>query len=196
MGFISKLKLRKWLRAIHRDAGYFVIGLTLVYAVSGIAVNHLADWDPNFEQVDRVVVLGEFDASGQLKPLGPEKFSRRLGERFQTQGPPIDIYEEEAGALEITFEETTLYVDLLKNEVRQEGQRPRFLLRVINWLHLNRGKAAWTYIADLYAAILLYLAISGYFMLPQKKRFLNRRELFVILGIALPVLYVLFSGGP
>ena len=39
---------RTWLRAIHRDVGYSAVGLTVVYAASGIAVNHLADWDPNW----------------------------------------------------------------------------------------------------------------------------------------------------
>ena len=32
-------------------------------------------------------------------------------------------------------------------------------------LHLNRGKKAWTYVADTYAVILLYLAVSGLFMI-------------------------------
>ena len=27
----------------------------------------------------------------------------------------------------------------------------RFFLRVANWLHYNRGKKAWTYVADVYA---------------------------------------------
>jgi len=34
---------RTWLRAIHRDVGYSAVGLTIVYAASGIAVNHVAD---------------------------------------------------------------------------------------------------------------------------------------------------------
>src|SRR5471032_2906879 len=47
-----KLSFRPWLRAFHRDIGYFAVGLTVVYATSGIAVNHLKDWDPNFKQVN------------------------------------------------------------------------------------------------------------------------------------------------
>ncbi len=50
---LKKLKLRPWLRAMHRDAGYFVIGLTVIYALSGLAVNHIKDWDPNFTQINR-----------------------------------------------------------------------------------------------------------------------------------------------
>ena len=45
---IVKKRWRAWLRAIHRDVGYLVVGLTLIYALSGLAINHIQDWDPNF----------------------------------------------------------------------------------------------------------------------------------------------------
>ena len=40
--------LRKWSRILHRDIGFFFIGTTLIYAISGIALNHLSDWNPNY----------------------------------------------------------------------------------------------------------------------------------------------------
>ncbi|MCA1744436.1 MAG: hypothetical protein LC643_01740 [Bacteroidales bacterium] len=36
----KKNKIRLWLRRIHRDAGYLVVGVTLVYALSGIFLHH------------------------------------------------------------------------------------------------------------------------------------------------------------
>ena len=44
---------RGWLRAIHRDVGYLAVGLTLVYAISGLAINHIKDWDPNYTTYER-----------------------------------------------------------------------------------------------------------------------------------------------
>ncbi|MDP6946514.1 MAG: hypothetical protein QF464_20360, partial [Myxococcota bacterium] len=38
---------RKTLRSFHRDVGYLVVGLTITYAISGIAVDHTEDWNPN-----------------------------------------------------------------------------------------------------------------------------------------------------
>ena len=49
---------RAWLRAVHRDAGYIAVGLTVVYALSGLAVNHISDWDPNFQSYERTHELG------------------------------------------------------------------------------------------------------------------------------------------
>ena len=41
-------KWRKWFRIIHRDFGYLFFGMTIIYAVSGIAINHINDWNPNY----------------------------------------------------------------------------------------------------------------------------------------------------
>ena len=41
-------QLRKWSRILHRDIGFFFIGTTILYGLSGIALNHLSDWNPNY----------------------------------------------------------------------------------------------------------------------------------------------------
>src|SRR5690606_2336982 len=41
---VVKKRWRAWLRAVHRDIGYLAIGFTVIYAVSGIAQNHIEDW--------------------------------------------------------------------------------------------------------------------------------------------------------
>jgi len=40
-------RVRSWLRTWHRDVGYLCAGLVVVYAVSGVAVNHHHEWDYN-----------------------------------------------------------------------------------------------------------------------------------------------------
>jgi len=183
-------RIRPWLRALHRDVGYSAVGLTLVYALSGLAVNHISQWDPNFKNYERVVQLG-----GPLAGTDQEQAARvvsALGLRER----PRDVYRAAPDRLEITFDRRSLHVDTASGRVIDEGQRPRFLLRVANWLHLNRGKKAWTYFADGYATFLLFLALSGIFMLPGRKGIRGRGAIFVGLGVAVPVLYVTLSGGP
>ena len=34
--------------ATHRDLGYFFSVLILIYCISGIALNHVDDWNPDF----------------------------------------------------------------------------------------------------------------------------------------------------
>jgi hypothetical protein len=185
-----KFLLRPWIRAIHRDAGYFGVGLTLVYALSGLAVNHIADWDPSFEQLSRT-----HQVPGPL-PGDPEAASKRVLAALAIRETPREVYAAGDDALDIVFDRRTLHVTPSTGKVLEEGQSPRLFLRAANWLHLNRGKKAWTYVADTYAILLLYLALSGLFMIPGRKGLLGRGALIAALGAAVPIGYVVLSGGP
>jgi hypothetical protein len=185
---------RRWsprplLRSLHRDAGYFAVGLTLIYAASGLAVNHIAAWDPNFRNYETTVELGPLQGDDDAA-------SRAVLSRLAIKTAPREVYREGADDLEILFDHRSLHVNTTTGHVVDEGQKPRFLLRVANWLHLNRGKKQWTYFADAYAVALLFLAVSGMFMLPGRKGILGRGGIMVLVGIAIPALYVSLSGGP
>lgn len=187
-----KFQWRGLLRTVHRDAGNLAIGLTLIYALSGIAVNHISTdgWDPNFKNYQRTHELGG--------PLAGEDqaVADRVLERLNIRDKPSEVYRAAPAELEINLKQRTLHVNTETGKVLDEGQDPRFFLRMANWLHLNRGKKAWTYVADGYAAALLLLAFSGMFMLPGRKGLIGRGGIFVLLGIAIPVVYVTWSGGP
>jgi hypothetical protein len=188
------LRWRPWVRAIHRDMGYTAVGLTFVYAVSGLAVNHIADWDPNFHNTSR-----ELDVRLPPGQHGDDELATIVATAAQITEKPKEVYRE-GDDLEMLFDHRTLHVTLsptnMTAHVLEERQEPRFFVRVANWLHLNRGKKAWKYFADAYAGGLLLLATSGLFMLPGKKGFLGRGAVFVAIGVAIPVLYVTLSHGP
>jgi hypothetical protein len=184
----SDWRLRPWLRALHRDAGYLGVGLTVVYAVSGIAVNHIKDWDPSFQAYERT-----HHVSGVLEG-DDAAIARRVLAELKIDEKPREIYRESEEQLDITFDQRSLHVTLASGEVLEQGQEARFFLRAANYLHLNRGKPAWSYIADGYAVLLLFLAFSGMCMLPGRKGFWGRGVVLVLLGAAVPVAYVTLSG--
>ena len=181
---------RSWVRAIHRDLGMVAVGLTVIYALSGLAVNHISDWDPNFVNFEQTHELG-----GPLTGSDDQIAAAVLG-RLDVSAKPSEVYRASEDQLEIVLDQRTLHVTPSTGRVFEEGQRPRLLLRVANWLHLNRGKKAWTYVADTYAAGLLLLALSGMLMLPGRKGLFGRGGVLVLLGAAIPILYVQLSGGP
>lgn len=188
----KRFQWRGLLRTVHRDAGNLAIGLTLIYAISGLAVNHINTdgWDPNFTNYQRTHEMG-----GPLQGEDQAVADRVLA-KLDIHDKPKEVYRAAPAELEISFKQRTLHVNTETGKVLDEGQDPKFFLRVANWLHLNRGKKAWTYVADGYAAALLLLAFSGMFMLPGKKGLIGRGGIFVLLGIAIPVIYVTWSGGP
>ncbi len=180
---------RPWLRALHRDVGYLAVGLTLVYAVSGLAVNHIGQWDPSFESYQRTHELG---------PLAGDDaaVARAAATRLHIDAPPREIYRAAPDQLDVLWDRRTLHIDPLTGHVDEDGQEPRAFLRIANWLHENRGKRGWTTAADAYAGALLYLSLSGLFMIKGRKGLLGRGLLLVAVGVAVPLAYVALSGGP
>lgn len=186
----AKFSWRALNRAVHRDAGHLAVGLTLVYALSGIAVNHVADWEPSFESYQRTVELG-----GPMTGSDDEIAAVAMA-RLDVKGPPRDVFRAGADDLQVVLDKRTLHVNPANGRVIDEGQKPRFFLRVANWLHLNRGKRAWTYVADTYAAGLLLLALSGILINPGRRGLFGRGGVLILIGAAVPLIYVQMSGGP
>jgi hypothetical protein len=96
--------VRVWIRSLHRDAGYLVVGLTFVYALSGLAVNHIADWDPNFTQTKR-----EFHVD---LPAGADDdaIANVVLERAEIRETPLSVYRVSPERLEVTLAQTSLFI--------------------------------------------------------------------------------------
>ena len=188
---MNRVNWRRLLRAVHRDVGFLAVGLTLVYAVSGIAVNHIATWDPSFEQFTRTITVPPAALAGDDQALAKAALAELgIGEA------PSDVYRASDTRLEVTLEHSSVHVNTQSGVIAEEGQRPRPVLRSVNWLHLNRGKAAWTAFADVFAGGLVFLALSGLFMLKGRHGVLGWRALYVVAGAAVPIVYLVASGGP
>lgn len=186
---LVKKRWRAWLRAIHRDVGYLAIGFTVIYAVSGIAQNHIEDWgDISFAATERAVTIAPIAADvpdavaiqrvAEAAGLGAPTSSLRTGD---------EVRLEYASGAKVTA---------IGGEVTVQTRVRRPLIGVANWLHKARGKKAWKYLADAYAVFLLYLAISGIFMIKGRLGLKWRGTVLIGTGIAVPVLYVVLSGGP
>lgn len=189
----KSVRWRPWLRAVHRDVGYVAVGLTFVYALSGLAVNHLTDFkdgDPSFKTYSRTL-----DVDPSLRSLSDDTaIADALRSKLEIKETPREVFRASPDELEILFDKRSLHLNLATHTVVDEGQEPRVFLRFANWLHLNRGKKAWTIAADAYAAALLLLATSGVFMIAGKKGLLGRGAILVLVGVLIPVLYIHFAG--
>ena len=75
--------LRKWSRLIHRDLSFFFSGMVLIYAISGIVMNHRNTINPNYsverqeysitETMPPQAGMKKDDVLKLLAPLGEEK---------------------------------------------------------------------------------------------------------------------------
>ncbi len=183
-----KKRWRGWLRAIHRDFGYLAVGFTIIYALSGLAINHISDWDPNFKASERSLTIEPIPAE-----LPDDEAVKRVLAATGT-GTPDDVYRA-GDEIRLSYSGGS-QVTVIGSQITVQERSSRFFFRVANWLHYNRGKKAWTYMADIYAVMLLYLAISGIFMIKGKLGLKWRGTILIGLGVAVPLAYVVLSGGP
>jgi hypothetical protein len=189
LGALVKKRWRAWLRAIHRDIGYLAVGFTLIYALSGIAMNHLEDWDPNFRASEVQLKIAPIPDD-----LSDDEAVSRVAAAAGISGKPSDVLR--AGD-EVRLEYPNgSKVTAIGDTVTVQKRESRFFFRVANWLHATRGKAAWKYIADAYAVLLLYLALSGLFMIKGKLGLRWRGTLLMGIGLAAPLSYIVLAGGP
>jgi hypothetical protein len=188
-GQIVKKRWRAWLRAVHRDVGYLAVGFTIIYALSGIAMNHLEDWDPNFRSSEIQLRIAPIPDD-----LSDDEAVARVAAAAGLSGKPRDVLR--AGD-EVRLEYPDgAKVTAIGDTVTVQQREARFFFRIANWLHATRGKAAWKYISDAYAVLLLYLAISGLFMIKGRLGLRWRGTLLVSAGLAAPILYIAIAGGP
>ncbi len=184
-----KKRWRAWLRAIHRDCGYLAIGFTVIYAVSGIAQNHIEDWgDVSYKASERTLAIVAIPADisdaeavqrvATTAGLGAPSASLRAGDEIHLDYP---------NGSKATAIGTQLTV---------QSRERRAFIGLANWLHTARGKKAWKFISDAFAVLLLYLACSGIFMIKGRLGLKWRGALLISVGVAVPVLYVALAGGP
>ncbi|MBW7934830.1 MAG: PepSY-associated TM helix domain-containing protein, partial [Gemmatimonadaceae bacterium] len=156
---MSGIPWRRWSIVLHRDVGYVAVALTIAYSISGLAVNHIADWNPNY-RVTKSFTTVESLASVPATDLVPAAV-----ERLRLTEAPRSSFQPDSNTLQLFYKGTTYHVDLPTGKVMVEATQSRPVLYEMNQLHLNHAKRAWTWIADVYALALLLIAITGLFVL-------------------------------
>src|SRR5205814_9255155 len=116
-----KKRWRGWLRAVHRDFGYVAVGFTLIYALSGIAINHIKDWDPNFTASERTVAIAPIDDA-----LSDDDAAKKVAEAAGT-GTPDDVYRA-GDEVRLSYSDGT-QVTAVGDTVTVQARSPRFFLR-------------------------------------------------------------------
>jgi len=180
-----KLRWRYWNNVLHRDLGYFCVALTVIYAISGIAVNHVHHWNPSY-RIERV------ERSFAPIPVGDrETMVAQAVARLDLPGPPREAFRPSPEVVQLFYEGWSVEVRATDGVAIVEQPRERAVLHDMNFLHLNHPKGLWTYFADLYAALLLLLAVTGMFVLKGRTGLGGRGKWWVLAGLVIPLAFLL-----
>jgi hypothetical protein len=180
-------KFRKWIRFLHRDIGYLAAGLTIIYAISGIAVNHVDDWNPNYVITHHKSYINPIPDS----LAETESTLNYILESINEKGKVKNTFRPDPETLQIFVDGNTVSVNLKSGLVEQEKVTSRAIIRETNFLHLNAPKKVWTYVADVFAVALAFLAITGLFMIKGKKGITGRGAWLTAAGFLLPVIFLI-----
>ena len=184
-----KNKLRKWNNIIHRDIGYFFFGITIIYSISGIALNHkvMEHWTPEY-----IIEIKDFQTKIDIERNNTtdeqvKKLLIELGEKnnlkkyFYTNDTTLKIYIK-SGIIIFNPETKKGNIDTAK-------KRPIFKQTI--FLHYNPN-IWWTIFSDIYAVALFLLAISGLFIIRGKKGLKWRGAIIATIGLLIPILFLVF----
>lgn len=181
--------VRKWSRLIHRDLSFFFSGMVLIYAISGIVMNHRDTINPHFsiERKEYKITEKLPDKAGMskdkvltlLQPLGEE------GNYTKHYFPKTELMKVflKGGS--------NLQINVQTGEAVYESVTHRPLIGAMSRLHYNPGKW-WTYFADIFAAGLIVITLSGIVMLKGNKGIIGRGGIELLTGILIPILFLLF----
>jgi len=177
---------RKWFRVIHRDLGYLFFGLAIAYGSSGLALDHLRDWNPNYHITRREIQLPSI-AAGQIFK---KEDAKNILNTLQVEGAYQSHYFPVEGQLKIFFQGGSVVLDESTGKTVVETMVKRPLLNTFNRLHYNPGRW-WTWFSDGFSIALLIMAITGLFMLKGYHGITRRGGILVAIGIIVPTFIVL-----
>ena len=173
-------------RAIHRDLGYFYVGLIISFAVSGIMMNHRNQWHPEKYVIEKSYF--------NVPPLDESKINDSTVQELVKANGITDKFRRQSvkkGELRISLEKTDIDIDIKtgKAEVTSFINTP--VISQIMKLHKNTSDW-WIYYGDIFGLSLIIIAITGTMLLAKSKYSFKRRGWKLALaGVVFPLL-VLF----
>lgn len=162
----------QYVRILHRDLGFIAIGLTIVYALSGIVLI--------YRNIDLLVFPKTIEQ--QLAPnLSADKLGEELHQRnfkvTKTEGDTIFFKNG-------SYSSTTGEVIYIENSLI-------FPLNKFSELHKTNARGNVHWVTTIYGVILLFLAISSFWMFNPKSKLFKRGIYLSIGGILLTIILLM-----
>jgi len=152
-----------YIRSLHRDIGYLMIGLILIYSVSGIFLIYR---DTDFLKTEQSIT----------KTLQPDMKPQQLGMALHLR----DFKVEKTEGNTIYFKEGTYNTST--GVVNYTTKALPFVLEKLNSLHKTASSNASHIFSVIFAVLLLFLALSSFWMFKPKAKPFRRGIIFAGIG--------------
>lgn len=174
-------------RNLHRDLGYFYIGLIVSFAFSGLLMNHRDMWHPEKYTTEVKPVEIQLPEKDKITEEYAESLAEKLG--FEDKFRRHNIKK---GVLKVSFEKHDIEIDTKtgKGELVTFIKTP--IISQTMKLHKNTSNF-WIYYSDIFAISLIIIALTGTIMIKAGKySWKNRGWKLAVAGVVFPLLFLIF----
>jgi uncharacterized protein len=173
-------------RDLHRDLGYFYLGLIISFAISGILQNHRDSWKPEKYVVESKKVQVNLP---QKEEEITEEFAQNLAEKLVINDK-FRRFNIKKGELRLYFEKTEVEIDIKTGEGEAVSYRDTPLISQFHTLHKSTSPW-WIYYSDFFGICILTIAITGATMIPKgKMSFSSRGWKLALMGLFFPLIFL------
>lgn len=173
-------------RALHRDLGYFYLGLIISFSISGILQNHRDSWKPERYTVETKEVTVQLP---QDEKELTEDFAKNLGEKLGVK----DKFRRsmvKKGQLKLSYEKNDVEIDIKTGKCEIVTYRNTPLISQMHKLHKDTSPW-WIYYSDIFGICMLVLAITGATMITKGKfSFSDRGWKLAAIGLLFPLIFL------
>lgn len=185
----KKTTVRRLNIALHRDLGYFFSSLVLVYSISGIALNHVDDWNPDFIITRDTVDISRSFTKSEIDEKQIEEFGGLVGEK------KYKIFDfPTSDQVKIYYDNASLHINLTTKQGVYERVSKRPMFYQTNVLHRNSLKG-WRWASDIFAFMLIVINITGLFILKGRYGITGRGKWLIAAGFIPPVIAIIIQEG-
>ena len=180
-------KLRRLNVAAHRDLGYFFSALIIVYCISGLALNHVNEWNPDFMISKDTILINKVCNSSSVNNALIDSLSRLVGEeKYKVYDAPTK------GQVKVYYDNASLHVNFDTHTGIYEKVARRPLFYQVNVLHRNSLKG-WRWASDVFAVMLITICITGLFVMKGKYGITGRGKWLIAAGLLPPVAAIIIQ---
>ena len=163
--------INHWIRSLHCDIGFFAIGLTIIYSISGIVLTYR---DTDFLKYETIVE----------RTLSPNIETSELGKVLRLKDMKVLKNEGEIVYFQNgTYNKTTGLVKYSEKKLPE-------ILNKLNNFHKASSKNLKHLFSTTFGILLLFLAISSFWMFKTKTELFRRGICVAGLGVVFAIIFL------
>jgi uncharacterized protein len=176
------------IRNIHRDFGYFYVGLIISFAISGLMMNHRDHWSPEKYTINARAVKKVLPKEVEIT----EVFVKNLVANELLVKDKFKRHSIRKGKLKIVCDNHDIEFNLATGDGEIVEFKKTPLISQMMFLHKTNSNW-WIYYSDVFALSLITIATTGILLIPKGRlSFKERGWKLAVAGLVFPLLFLIF----